>query len=187
MNNQPSHTFLQSSGDIRSTHVYRKSVAILDITYYFADRYLSRGDRTWDQMRQAARSCKQNIVEGAEAGLTSKETEIKLTNVARASLGELLDDYEDYLRTHGLKHWDSDHPDMQRLSQYSRTHNDTADYTPYLERFSDEKIANLAINLIHQEQTMLEGLLRRQQERFVTEGGIREQMTRARLEYRNKQ
>lgn len=94
----PPHTFLPRHGHYRNLRVYKVTEIIYDITYYFTHKFLSRGDRTVDQMIQAARSGKQNIAEGNQAAATSSETEIKLTNVAKASLEELLDDYEDYIR-----------------------------------------------------------------------------------------
>jgi four helix bundle protein len=99
-NSQQNHEpLLPRTGNYRKLLTYQKAEAIYDITYYFCKNYLQRGDRTIDQMIQAARSGKQNIVEGSAASATSKETEIKLVNVAKASLQELLIDYEDYLRT----------------------------------------------------------------------------------------
>ena len=95
-------------GDYRTLLSYQKSVVIYEITYRFCRRFLARGDRTVDQMVQAARSGKQNIIEGSKAATTSKETEIKLTNVARASLEELLEDYGDYLKVRDLQTWDKD-------------------------------------------------------------------------------
>ena len=97
--------FIPQQGYYRRLRVFRVTEIIYDITYIFTRRFLSKGDRTIDQMVQAARSGKQNIAEGSAAGTTSKETEIKLTNVAKASLQELLVDYEDYLRVRELKLW----------------------------------------------------------------------------------
>ena len=101
-------TFLPQKGDYKNLIVFQKSECIYDITCYFVEHYLPKaGDRTVDQMKQAARSGKQNIAEGNEAGTTSMETNIKLINVAKASLKELQEDYEDYLRTHHMKKWDA--------------------------------------------------------------------------------
>lgn len=99
---------LRPSGDYRSLLSFRKAEQIYDLTYYFCKTYLSFRDRTVDQMVQAARSGKQNIAEGKEAGLVSMETEIRLMNVARASLDELLADYEDFLRVRGFSVWGKD-------------------------------------------------------------------------------
>ena len=103
-------TFLPQHGHYRHLRVYQVTEIIYDITYYFTQHYLSKDDRTVDQMVQAARSGKQNIAEGNQAAATSSETEIKLTNVAKASLEELLDDYEDYLRVRNLQQWGNLHP-----------------------------------------------------------------------------
>ena len=155
-----------------------------DVTFYFAHHYLENGDRTIDQMVQTARSGKQNIAEGAAAGNTSKETEIKLTNVAKASLQELLVDYEDFLRVRGLKQWQ---PDDARLAQTKRAcaaHNDSEYYRKAMPERSAETIANIAITLIHQTDWLLNKLIEKQEIQFVENGGVKEQMTKARKEYR---
>ena len=155
-----------------------------DVTFYFAHHYLEKGDRTIDQMVQAARSGKQNIAEGAAAGNTSKETEIKLTNVAKASLQELLVDYEDFLRMRGLKQWQ---PDDARLAQTKRAcaaHNDSEYYRKAMTERSAETIANIAITLIHQTDWLLNKLIEKLEIQFVENGGVKEQMTKARKEYR---
>ena len=117
------HTFLPGYGDYKQLRVYQVTEAIYDLTYHFAHRYLSSSDRTMDQMIQAARSGKQNIVEGNLASSTSSETEIKLTNVARASLGELLLDYQDYIRVRALPLWDDAHPRYEGVRRYARREN----------------------------------------------------------------
>src|SRR5436190_18011974 len=100
--------FLPKHGSYRKLLSYQKAEVIYDITFRFCQRFLNRGDRTIDQMVQAARSGKQNIAEGSQASSTSKETEIKLTNVARSSLEELLIDYQDFLRARDLRLWEKD-------------------------------------------------------------------------------
>ena len=155
-----------------------------DVTFYFAHHFLEKGDRTIDQMVQAARSGKQNIAEGAAAGNTSKETEIKLTNVAKASLQELLVDYEDFLRVRWLKQWQ---PDDARLAQTKRAcaaHNDSEYYRKAMPERSAETIANIAITLIHQTDWLLNKLIEKLEIQFVENGGVKEQMTKARKEYR---
>src|SRR6059058_4249055 len=99
---------LPAYGNYRELRSFQKAEIVYDLTYRFCQRFLNKGDRTIDQMVQAARSGKQNIAEGSKASGTSKETEIKLTNVARASLEELLVDYHDYLRVRDLRLWDKD-------------------------------------------------------------------------------
>lgn len=180
-------TFLPQHGHYRHLRVYQVTEIIYDITYYFTQHYLSKGDRTIDQMVQAARSGKQNIAEGNQAAATSSETEIKLTNVAKASLEELLDDYEDYLRVRNLQQWGSLHPRYEKMRQYARSNQIKKDYALNIQKMNDEEIANLCITLIHQANYMLHKLLETMQDRFVTEGGIKERMFQSRVNYRNNQ
>ena len=180
-------TFLPQHGHYRNLRVYQVSEMIYDITFYFCQKYLQKGDRTVDQMVQAARSGKQNIAEGNQAAATSSETEIKLTNVAKASLEELLDDYEDYLRVRGLQQWGQLHPRYEAMRNYARSNQIKKDYASQIQKMNDEEIANLCITLIHQAMYMLHKLLETMQDRFVTEGGIKERMLHARLNYRNSQ
>ena len=180
-------TFLPQHGHYRNLRVYQVAEIIYDITYYFTQHYLVKGDRTVDQMVQAARSGKQNISEGNRAAATSSETEIKLTNVAKASLEELLNDYEDYLRVRNLPRWDAQHPRYEKMRQYARSEQIKKDYTSIILRMTDEEMANLCITLIHQATYMLRKLLETMQNRFVTEGGIKERMYQSRVAYRNGQ
>ena len=184
-NSQPPHTFLPQHGHYRNLRVYQVTEIIYDITYYFAHRFLSKGDRTIDQMVQSARSGKQNIAEGNQAAMTSSETEIKLTNVAKASLEELLDDYEDYLRVRGLEQWGPLYHRYQRMREYASSEQIRHTYAGNIRRMTDEEIANLCLTLTHQAIYMLHKLLITMQQRFVTEGGIKERMFQARMNYRN--
>ncbi len=186
-NQNPPKTFLPQHGHYRHLRVYQVTEIIYDITFYFTQHYLQKGDRTIDQMVQAARSGKQNIAEGNQAAATSSETEIKLTNVAKASLEELLDDYEDYLRVRQLPQWGNLHPRYEKMRQYARSKQINNDYAQVVQKMNDEEIANLCITLIHQAMYMLHKLLITMQERFVTEGGIKERMFQARVNYRNSQ
>ena len=180
-------TFLPQHGHYRNLRVYQVTEIIYDITFYFCQRFLQKGDRTIDQMVQAARSGKQNIAEGNQAAATSSETEIKLTNVAKASLEELLDDYEDYLRVRGLQQWSQLHPRYDAMRQYARSNQIRKDYASQIQKMNDEEIANMSITLIHQASYMLQRLLETMQDRFVKEGGIKERMFQTRLNYRNNQ
>ena len=186
-NPSKSNTFLPQHGHYRHLRVYQVTEIIYDITYYFTQKYLRLCDRTIDQMVQAARSGKQNIAEGNQAAATSSETEIKLTNVAKASLEELLTDYEDYLRVRNIQQWGQLHPRYEALRQYARSEKIMQDYAQQIKRLNDEEIANLCITLIHQATYLLHKLLITMQNRFVTEGGIKEQMYNARTNYRNSQ
>ena len=172
----------------KDLYFYRKSDALYQITVEFCKRFLPpHGDRTVDQMVQAARSGKQNIVEGSEDGQTSSEMEIKLMNVARGSLQELRADYQDYLNTHRLVVWDSDSERQRRLRDFCHSHNDYIDYEPLLPKMNDEEMANLALTLCHQADKMMCSYIEMLEERFVTEGGIKERMYAARTGYRQEQ
>lgn len=179
--------FLQQKGNYRNLLAYKVAESIYDIAYYFSHTYLEKGDRTVDQMVQAARSCKQNIVEGSAAATTSSETEIKLMNVARASLQELLEDYGDYLRVNGLEIWSVDDERCQQAQNAIKAHTDSAYYREAIQKRSPETIANIAITMIHLEDVLLRKLIERLETDFVKNGGVREQMTRARLDYRKNQ
>jgi len=136
-------------------------------------------------MIQAARSGKKNILEGSKAALTSKETEIKLTNVARASLQELLDDYRDYLRARDLQIWDKDSKEAQYVRQVGRRTPQTYElYRDFVETRPAETVANIAICLINQANYLIDKQLLRLEQDFVKNGGLRERMTRVRLQAR---
>ena len=173
-------SFIKGNGNFRNLQVYKIAVIISIATDIFVKKYIDSRSRTTDQMQQAARSCKQNLVEGSDAAPTSKETEIKLTNVARASLGELLEDYEDYLRFNSLEIWQINHPRISRLRDYLKTEDFEKNYKGLLQKLCAEDFCNLMITLIKQERFLIDGLIKRQQERFLKEGGIREQMSRYR-------
>ena len=177
--------FLPQRGNYKSLRAYQVTECIYDITYIFTSRFLKRGDRTIDQMVQAARSGKQNIAEGSMAGTTSKKTEIHLTNVARSSLQELLVDYEDYLRVRNLCIWDSNSEKTVATRAFCRKHNDSAVYREKVAQRSDETVANIAIVLIHQADYLLRKLIEKQKADFLENGGITEQMSKARREYRS--
>ena len=185
---QPPHLFLPQHGHYRNLRVYKAAEALYDITFIFCRRFLSsKVDRTVDQMIQAARSGKQNIAEGNQAATTSSETEIKLTNVAKASLEELLVDYEDYLRTRQLIQWDTQHPRYFKMRNWTKTEDFSINHAFRAEQLSDEEVANLGITLCHQIIYMLNNLLKTLQDRFVTQGGIKERMHAARTGYRQEQ
>ena len=164
---------------------FQKSEVIYDMTYYFCNKYLRRGDRTIDQMGQAARSGKQNIVEGVEAAVTSYETLLKLLNVARASLHELLVDYEDYLRVRNLKLWDNDSVEVRAMRELGKTHTDSAYFLSLAETRSDEVVANMVIVLIHQADILIGNYYDWHYNKFLNEGGYREKLTRELLSHRN--
>ena len=182
------NSFLPLRGNYRSLIVYQKAECIYDVTFFFAHRFLEKGDRTIDQMVQAARSGKQNIAEGSAASTTSRETELKLVNVAKASLQELLIDYEDYLRVRGLPQWGSDDERYQQTRRVVAAHNDSAFYREAIQVRSDEAVANIAITLIHQCDILIRGLIEWKKRDFIEKGGIKEEMYKARKDWmmRNK-
>ena len=176
--------FIRLKGDFRNLIAYQKTECIYDITYYFAHTFLDNGDRTRDQMIQAARSGKQNIAEGVSAATTSRESEIKLLNVAKASLKELLVDYEDFLRVRGLELWPIEDERAVKCRKICAMHNDSAYYRNAVSQRNAETIANIAITLLHQADMLLYKLMERAKSDFLENGGIREEMTRARLKHR---
>jgi len=185
----PSHPpdrLLPPRGDYQTLLSFQKAEIVYDITFRFAHKFLAKSDRTVDQMIQSARSGKKNILEGSKAALTSKETEIKLTNVARASLEELLDDYKDYLRARDLPIWDKDSKQALFVRKLGRkTPQIYEDYREFVETRPPGVIANIAICLIHQTNYLIDQQLHRLEQDFLKEGGLRERMTRARLQARN--
>jgi len=179
---------LPPRGDYRALLSYQKSEVIYEITYRFCQRFLKKGDRTVDQMIQAARSGKQNIVEGSKAATTSKETEIKLTNVARASLEELLEDYLDFLRVRDLPVWEKDSTEALYVRKLSTKPSLSFDmFREFVETRPSEVVANIAICLINQANYLLDKQLKGLEKAFLLEGGLRERMTQARLKARDKQ
>ena len=167
---------------------YQRSDVLYQLTQVFCQRFLPRyGDRTVDQMVQAARSTKQNIAEGSTDGQTSTETELKLLGIARGSNQELLEDYQDYLKRKGLSEWFGRNDRFDRLHQFCRYHSQWADYQPMMVKMNDEELANMAICLCHQVDKALAKYIELKDREFTTEGGIRERMTAARLGQRETQ
>lgn len=167
---------------------YQKSQALYQMTYVFCHRFLPQyGDRTSDQMVQAARSGKQNIVEGSEDGKTSTKMEIELLNVARASIGELRQDYEDFIKSRQLRQWTSDDERFQQMQAFTKSHNQTEDYEPYFMKWTAEEMANVALTLCHQIDAMMNKYLKNLEASFVKHGGIKERMHQARTDYRQEQ
>jgi len=183
-----SEGFIPKHGGYAQLLSYQKSEIVYDATVCFCRRFLSKRDRTYDQMVQAARSGKQNIIEGSQAAGTSKEMEIKLTNVARASLEELLADYLDYLRTHDGALWDKESKEARYVRRLSQGEGVTfATFEPFLTTRPPETVANIVVCLIHQTTYLLNRQLRHLEKEFLEHGGLRERMTRARLAVRDRQ
>ena len=182
-----SQGFIPRHGGYRKLLSYQKSEIVYDATVWFCDHFVDKRSRTHDQMIQAARSGKQNIIEGSMASATSKETEIKLTNVARASLEELLADYLDFLRVRGFQEWPPEHPYALRLRALNRIRNATyATFQKGIESPDPAISANVILGLIRVTSSLLLRQIRNLEAAFLREGGLRERMTRARLEERNK-
>jgi len=179
--------FIPPHGGYEDLLSFRKARTVYDGTVRFCERFLEKRDRTRDQMVQAARSGKQNIIEGSQASGTSKEMEIKLLNVARASQEELLEDYRDFLRVRGLPLWDKNNREarfVRRLGNQPDSSYET--YKTYLETRPPVVVANILICLIHQTNCLLDQQLRQLEQAFLREGGLRERMTRARISERSK-
>ncbi len=173
--------FIPKHGGYRDLLSYRKSLIVYDATVCFCKRFLSRFDRTVDQMVQAARSGKQNIIEGSMASATSSETEIKLVNVARASLEELLEDYHDFLRVRGFQLWDKDSKPAKTVRKMAYRQDESYEtYRAFIEQRSPETVANIIICLVHQTNYLLDRQIRRLEQGFLEKGGIRERMYDAR-------
>ena len=175
---------IRPSGNYKKLLSYQKTEVIYEMTYYFCQNYLQKGDRTVDQMVQAARSGKQNIIEGCAASATSAKTEIKLVNVAKASLQELVEDYKDYLRTRGHKQWEEGSAEMEAMRQLGKEHSDPAFFMNLCATRPPETIANMAIILIHQADYLLHKQLERLEQDFTNNGGFSERMMRVRKERR---
>lgn len=172
-------------GSYRDLASYAVSEIVYDATMVFCDRFVDRRSRTHDQMVQAARSGKQNIAEGSMASGTSKKTELKLVNVARASLEELRVDYEDFLRTRGLPLWSKTDPKAREVRSLARCADRSfKTYEDRVRRGSPENAANTVICLVHQACFLLDRQLRALQRSFLEEGGFTERLYRSRRAYR---
>ena len=179
--------FARSKTSYRKLHVFRKAEAIYDLTYFFLQGHIAKTDRTYDQMLQAARSGKQNIVEGRSDAASSAEIEIKLFGVACGSLHELLNDYEDYMRTRQIKFWSQNHPRFANLRKTCRDHNDTPFFTSLANRLNDEEFCNMMLTLINQTISMLNKMIDLIKADFLKKGGIKEQMYAARIHSRTSE
>lgn len=180
--------FIPKHGGYEKLVTFQKADIIFQGTVFFCNKYISKFDRTFDQMVQAARSGKMNILEGSMASGTSKETEIKLTNVARASLKELLEDYKDFIKIRKLTFWDKNHPYYAALTEKHLIVNPTYElYQKGIESENPEVASNVLYSLTNITIYMLTQQLKRLEADFLKEGGLRERMTKARIEVRKKQ
>ncbi|MGA2625246.1 MAG: four helix bundle suffix domain-containing protein [Bacteroidota bacterium] len=180
-------TIIPPHGGYQKLKSYQMAEIVYDATVKFCARFIDRRSRTVDQMVQAARSGKQNIAEGSMASGTSKETEIKLVSVARASLEELLLDYQDFLRQHGFCLWGKDHPTVQQIRQLAwRSSKSYLTYSSYIEESPAEFAANTMICLLHQTSYLLDQQLHQLERQFLLEGGFRERLYNARKNIRDR-
>ncbi len=178
--------FIPPHGGYQDLLSYRKASIVYDATCGFCERFLDRRDRTVDQMAQAARSGKQNIVEASMASGTSKEMEVKLTNVARASLEELLEDCRDYLRVRCHRPWEKDGREALFVRKLAANRDVSYEsYRTYIDTRPGDVVANIVICLVHQTNYLLDRQIRALEKAFLAEGGMRERMTRARLRSRD--
>ncbi len=183
-----SERVLLEGANWKKLRFYQKSEALYQMTFVFCERFLPKhGDRTVDQMVQAARSGKQNIIEGSEDGKTSTEMELKLLNVARSSIHELREDYKDYLLSRKLSLWDKQHSRYQGMHSFTKAHNKLSDYAPFFNKWNDEEMANIGYTMCCQIDVMMNGYLATLQDRFRKEGGMKERMHRVRTGYREDQ
>jgi len=186
MTSHPSNRpIITPHGGYRCLKSYQAAEIVCDATVAFCSRFIGRGDRTRDQMVQAARSGKQNIAEGSMASGISKKTELKLVGVARASLEELLLDYEDFLRQRHLPRWEKEHPQAMAVRKLAyASHRSYSTYKSYIEASSPEITANTMICLIHQANYLLDRQLRQLEAAFTEEGGFTERLYSARSQAR---
>jgi restriction system protein len=174
-------------GGYQKLKSYQMAEIVYDATVKFSERFIDKRSRTVDQMVQAARSGKQNIAEGSMASGTSKKTEIKLVSVARASLEELLLDYQDFLRQRGLQLWGKDEPRVQEIRKIGvRSDRSYLSYRTYVENQTEEVAANTIICIIHQTNYLLDQQLRQLEEAFLKEGGFTEKLYNARKNAKRK-
>ncbi len=185
-NQNDSPQLIPPHGGYQGLQSYRMSEIVYDATVVFCDRFINIRSRTHDQMVQAARSGKQNIAEGSMASGTSKKFELKLIGVARASLEELLLDYQDFLRQKGLSLWEKDHPKAKEIRNLCyRKDRSYMTYKPYIEASPPEVAANTMVCLIHQTNYLLDQLLRKLEKNFLKDGGFTERLYNARSKARN--
>lgn len=178
------YSLVQPNRNYTSLLCYQKALVVYDLTYHFCERFLDRRDRTCDQMIQAARSGKQNIVEGVVDLSTSFEMVIKLLNVSRGSLAELKEDYLDYIRTRRLRLWEDGSAEKEAMRRLGIQHSDSAYFLALAEVRNDETIANMVLVLLYQAEHLIYNYIKHLEERFVEEGGFREKMYHARVKTR---
>lgn len=185
---QKKYEILRRSANWKNLYFYQKADTLYQLTFVFCERFMAKyGDRTVDQMIQAARSGKQNIVEGSEDGKTSTEMELKLLNVARSSIDELREDYKDFISSRNLPLWDKSNPRFAKMQEFTKKNNTTDQYEEYLYKWSLEEMANIGLTLCYQVDAMMNSYLQKLEKEFVSKGGIKERMHAARTGFRKEQ
>jgi len=179
------NNFMTSPGDYKNLLAYKKAVCVFDGTMFFTRRFYKQGDRTIGQMQQAARSGKQNIVEGNTDGATSTYSNMHLLNISLGSFDELKEDYLDYLRTNGLQIWGLNDEKCKQARRVCANHNEPEYYIKAFELRKAETIANIMIILIMQCIALTGRLLASRKKDFVENGGKKEEMYRERKKYRD--
>ena len=178
--------FLKIAGDLSRWNIYRKAACVSDVTEMFIRRAFPFNTRTIDQMRQAARSCKQNLVEGVTDATVSMEMGIKLVGVARGSLRELMEDYIDFLHQNDLTVWLLEDEVTQRARNFCKNCDDRVEFKAQCKNCNDETVANIMITELRQLDSMIASLLDAMETQFLAEGGLKESMYKARLDWRKK-
>ena len=197
MKSKPEAKRLRPSGGYRSLRSFQVTTVIYDATVSFCDRFMDPRSRTVDQMVQAARSGRQNIAEGSRASAASSQTELRLVNVARASLDELLLDFEDFLRQHGFPQWAKEDPQAQAVLGVHRTdqsdptdptnRSEKSPYSHWVSHSDPAVVANAIICLTHQANYLLDRQIAGLERQFIRDGGYTEKLAAARIDERARQ
>jgi four helix bundle suffix protein len=185
--NQQEDRLIPPHGGYKNLRSFQTAEIVYDATVAFCDRFVDKRSRTHDQMVQAARSGRQNIAEGSQASGISRKTELKLVSVARASLEELLLDYQDFLRQRRLPLWNKQHPRAMEIRKLAWLPNRSyATYRSYVEQSPPEVAANTLVCLVHQASYLLDRQLAQLERRFAEEGGFTERLYAFRTGHRNR-
>ena len=182
-----SSKLIPAHGGYRNLKAYQMAEIVYDATDKFCMRFIDKKSRTLDQMIQAARSGKQNIAEGSMASGTSKKIELKLVGIARASLEELLLDYQDFLRQRNLPLWNKNDPRVIKIRKIgSGLDRSYMSYKIYIEDGSKESAANTIICVIHQANYLIDQMLRKLEKDFLENGGFTEHIYQVRKKFKSK-
>ena len=184
--NSHKEQIIEPNRNYTSLLCYKKTVVIYDLTYHFCSRFIEKRDRTHDQMIQAARSGKQNIIEGTVDKSTSYASMLKLLNISRGSLAELKEDYLDYIRTRKLKLWEDGSQEKEAMRRIGIKHEDSSYFVALAESRNDETIANMVLVLLFQAEHLIYNFIKHIEKQFLNEGGFNEKLYHARVEKRGQ-